>query len=162
MTSQMPAKPVDRIEKQILLRAPSTRVWPAIMDAQQFAKWFQVELEAPFVEGKAIRGRHLNPAYETLAFQCVVERIDPQRYLAFRWHPNAVDPSVDYSREPMTLVEFTLEATGSETKFTIAESGFDQLPEARRASAFRASDSNWAERARNMDRLVTRNSSLRI
>ncbi|HEY5958993.1 MAG TPA: SRPBCC family protein [Polyangiaceae bacterium] len=146
----------DRIEKQILLRAPCTRVWRAMTDAREFGAWFQVELDNRFVEGETILGRNTHPALETVPFRCVVERLDPQRYLAFRWHPHAIDPSIDYSAEPMTLVEFWLEAVTAETKLTIVESGFDALPAERRDAARRASDNGWAERARSIDRFVTR------
>src|ERR671921_175344 len=105
MTTTLP----DRIEKRTVLRAPRARVWRALTDAAEFGTWFGVKLEAPFTEGATVRGRITHPNYAPLTLEVQVERIEPERYFAFRWHPNAVDPQVDYSAEPTTLVEFRLD-----------------------------------------------------
>jgi uncharacterized protein YndB with AHSA1/START domain len=145
----------DRIEKKIVLKAPRARVWRAISDAEQFGKWFRVKLEGPFVEGQTARGAITYPGYEHLPFEVHVERIDPERYFAFRWHPYAHKPEFDYSQEPTTLVEFHLEDTSEGTVLTVIESGFDRVPLARRAEAFRMNDAGWAEQMRNIERYVT-------
>ena len=62
-----------------------------------------------------------------------LEKIDPEHHFSFRWHPGSVDPNVDYSKEPTTLVVFTLEDDDDGTKLTVVETGFDALPESRRA-----------------------------
>jgi uncharacterized protein YndB with AHSA1/START domain len=146
----------DRIEKQILLRAPRARVWEAITDSKRFGTWFGVELDGPFVVGKEITG-HVVPtkvdaevakmqeSYKGLPVAWRVERIDPQHHFAFRWHPFAIERDVDYSAEPTTLVEFALDEVGGETKLTISESGFDQIPLERRAKAFAANEGGWAK-----------------
>jgi uncharacterized protein YndB with AHSA1/START domain len=51
----------DRIEKKILLRAPRSRVWRALTDAQEFGAWFRVDLEGAFAEGATVRGRITHP-----------------------------------------------------------------------------------------------------
>src|SRR5262249_4459823 len=99
----------DRIEKKILLRAPRARVWRALTDATEFGAWFRVGLEGPFEVGKHARGRVTYPGYDHLTFDVLVERIEPERLFSLRWHPCAIDPAVDYSKEPTTLVEFRLE-----------------------------------------------------
>ena len=43
----------DRIEKHVILKAPQTRVWRAIADAEQFGAWFRMKFEAPFEIGRA-------------------------------------------------------------------------------------------------------------
>jgi len=96
----------DRIEKKVVLRATRSRVWRAITDAEEFGAWFRAKLEGPFVEGATVRGKITHPGYEHLTIEILVERIEPERYFAYRWHPYAIDPAVDYSAEPMTLVEF--------------------------------------------------------
>jgi uncharacterized protein YndB with AHSA1/START domain len=144
----------DRIEKRVVLRAPRARVWRAIADAEEFGKWFRVKLEGPFVEGAAVRGRITYPGYEHLTFEARVERIEPERYFAYRWHPYAIDPKVNYSQEPTTLVEFRLEEADGGTLLTIVESGFDRIPAGRRAEAFRMNDGGWAQQARNLERHV--------
>jgi hypothetical protein len=63
--------------------------------------------------------------------------------LAFRWHPFAVEPGVDYSKEPTTLVEFRLEDVANGVRLTVTESGFDGVPLERRAKAFAANEGGW-------------------
>lgn len=144
----------DRIEKTILLRAPRERIWRALSDSKEFGAWFGVKLQSPFSPGALIRGTVVgtvaDPAiaaaqkqFEGLPFEITVERIEPQTLFSFRWHPNAIDPGVDYSQEPATLVEFTLQDAPDGTLLTVTESGFDRIPLARRAKAFTASEHGW-------------------
>jgi len=81
-----------------------------------------------------------------------VERIEPEHYFSYRWHPYAIDPKVDYSKEPTTLVEFRLDeiANGTGTAVTIVESGFDRIPLARRAEAYRMNDKGWAGQTKKL------------
>jgi uncharacterized protein YndB with AHSA1/START domain len=144
----------DRIEKEIVLRAPRPRVWRAITDAREFGKWFRVEMEDAFVPGSSAKGRITYPGYEHLVFEVYVERMDEERLFSFRWHPYAVDPKQDYSKEPTTLVVFELEDVPEGTRLKITESGFDQIPIERRAEAFRMNSGGWAEQIRNIARYV--------
>ncbi len=145
----------DRIEKHVTLKAPRARVWRAISDAGEFGTWFGMKFNAPFVEGTTVRGQITYPGYEHLSGDLVIETIEPERYFAYRWHPNAVDPKMDYSHEPMTLVEFRLQEVQDGTELTITESGFDRIPLARRAEAYRSNDGGWTEQARRIDRYVS-------
>jgi uncharacterized protein YndB with AHSA1/START domain len=144
-----------RIEKKVVLRAPRSRVWRAITTAEEFGAWFRVKLEGEFAEGATIRGTITHPGYEHVTMEMLVERIEPERYFAYRWHPYAIDAGVDYSHEPTTLVEFRLEEADGGTVLTIVESGFDRIPLARRDEAFRMNDRGWAEQAKNIARHVT-------
>lgn len=144
----------DRIEKNVVLRAPRSRVWRALTNSEEFGQWFRVKLEGAFVEGAAVRGKITHPGFEHLAFEVQIERIEPERYFAYRWHPYAIDPKVDYSSEPATLVEFRLEETKEGTALTIVESGFDKIPLARRAEAFRMNDQGWGSQLKNIERHV--------
>ena len=140
----------DRIEKRVVLRAPQTRVWRAITRAEEFGTWFRMNLEGEFAEGATIRGRVTHPGYEHLKVEMHVERIEPERYFSYRWHPYPIDPAVNYSTEPTTLVEFTLQETADGTTVTIVESGFDRIPLARRDEAFRMNEQGWAGQAKNL------------
>jgi uncharacterized protein YndB with AHSA1/START domain len=140
----------DRIEKKILLRAPRARVWRAISDAREFGEWFRVKLEGDFRPGEPIFGQIVYPGYEHLKIEMRVEKIEPERYFSYRWRPNAVDPKHDYSKEPLTLVEFELSDAEGGVLLTITESGFDGIPESRRAAAFRGNDQGWAEQTKNI------------
>lgn len=144
----------DRIEKQIVLQAPRARVWRAIVDPREFGAWFGVALEGPFEVGKPTRGRITNPAFTHLVLEVTVETVEPERRLAFRWHPYAIDPNVDYASEPTTLVTFTLEEAPEGTRLVVVESGFDAIPEHRRAEAFRMNDGGWAAQVENVARHV--------
>ncbi|HEV8382120.1 MAG TPA: SRPBCC family protein [Gemmatimonadales bacterium] len=143
----------DRIEKRVVLRAPRTRVWRALTNAEEFGTWFRTKLEGQFAEGRPIRGRITAPGYDH-AVEMLVERMDPERYFSYRWHPYAIDPAADYSTEPTTLVEFHLEDADGGTAVTIVESGFDRIPLARRAEAYRMNDKGWAGQLGNLARYV--------
>jgi uncharacterized protein YndB with AHSA1/START domain len=145
----------DRIEKTVTLRAPRSRVWRAITTPDQFGTWFGVKLDGAFAEGAVARGKITHPGYEHLTLEMLIERIEPERYFAYRWHPFAIDPGVDYSAEPTTLVEFRLEDAKDGTVLTIVESGFDRIPLARRAEAFRMNEGGWTEQAKNIERYVS-------
>lgn len=140
----------DRIEKTIELRAPRSRVWRALTTAEEFGTWFRARLTGTFTPGATVRGNITYPGYEHLTMEIVIERVEPERYLAFRWHPHATDPQKDYSSEPTTLVEFTLEDAKEGTKLTIVESGFDGIPLGRRDEAFRNNGTGWSEQLHNI------------
>jgi uncharacterized protein YndB with AHSA1/START domain len=148
------AQSSDRIEKGIVLRAPRARVWRALADANEFGQWFRVKPDGPFVEGKTVRGQLLNPDYAHITLEMQIERVEPERYFAYRWHPYAIEAGVDYSKEPTTLVEFQLEDQDGGTLLTVVESGFDRIPLARRAEAFRMNDRGWAQQLTNIERHV--------
>jgi uncharacterized protein YndB with AHSA1/START domain len=145
----------DKIEKKIALRAPRSRVWRAIADAKEFGSWFGVELEGSFAPGARVQGRITVPGYEHVTMEITIERIEPERLFSYRWHPYAIDPALDYSSEPTTLVEFRLEEVSGGTELTVTESGFDRIPAARRAEAFRMNDQGWAEQLKRIGRYVS-------
>jgi uncharacterized protein YndB with AHSA1/START domain len=144
----------DRIEKSVILRAPRSRVWRAITDAGEFGAWFGVRLEGALAQGARVRGRITTPGYDHLTMEITVETVDPERLFSYRWHPYAIDPAVDYSGEPTTLVEFRLEDLAGGTRLTVIESGFDRIPVTRRAEAFRKNDEGWAQQVKNIERHV--------
>jgi uncharacterized protein YndB with AHSA1/START domain len=144
----------DAIEKKIVLRAPVPRVWRALTDSEEFGAWFGLRFHGPFVPGADLTGRLTVPGYEHLPILIKVERIEPQRIFSFRWHPYAIDPKVDYSSEPMTLIEFELREVDGGTELKVTESGFDQIPLARRAEAFRMNDGGWSQQIKNIERHV--------
>jgi uncharacterized protein YndB with AHSA1/START domain len=150
MTDKSTTTATDRIEKTILLRAPRTRVWRALTDSREFGTWFGVNLEGPFEVGRSVRGRITNRGYEDVVFELTVVRLDPEHVFAYRWHPYAIDPQIDYSSEPTTLVEFRLHETAEGTTLTLVESGFDRIPAERRAEAFRMNDDGWSAQMQNI------------
>jgi uncharacterized protein YndB with AHSA1/START domain len=165
----------DRIEKQVTLRAPVSRVWRAIADAREFGRWFGVTLAGEFAPGKKMEGTFAGPLDEAAIQEyqkraglppskvrrpdpvfCTVERIEPERYFSFRWVPYGIDAEADPRNEPTTLVEFTLEPVAGGTRLTIVESGFERVPAHRRERAFRMNEGGWAEQAKNLRNHVER------
>lgn len=145
----------DRIEKKIEIHAPVARVWQALTDYEQFSAWFGVKLESPFVVGQTTRGHITHPGYEHLVMEVLVQTIAPERLFSFFWHPYAIDPQVDYSQEPPTLVEFRLEKTATGTLLTVTESGFDAIPAHRRDEAFRMNNQGWTIQVERVANYVT-------
>jgi uncharacterized protein YndB with AHSA1/START domain len=145
----------DRIEKKILLRAPLKRVWRALADSTEFGKWFGMRFDGPFQPGARMRGlivpttvdqeiANAQKKYEGIPFDITIDQMEPERLFSFRWHPGAVDPGVDYSIEPTTLVEFALEEETDGVLLTVTESGFDNIPLERRAKAFSDNQQGWS------------------
>jgi uncharacterized protein YndB with AHSA1/START domain len=146
----------DRIEKQIELKAPVSRVWRALTDHREFGEWFRVKLDGPFAPGQVSRGHITYPGYEHLQWEAVVVRMDAETLFSFTWHPYAIDPKLDYSKEPPTLVEFRLEKTANGTLLRLTESGFENVPADRRLEAFRMNDGGWTEQMKNIESHVAR------
>lgn len=144
------------IEKRISLEAPVSRVWRALTDHKQFGEWFRVNLEQPFIPGQPTRGQLTYPGYEHVTMQVVTQKLEPESLFSFTWHPNAVDPLIDYFLEEPTLVEFKLEATATGTLLTVIESGFEKIPEHRRFEAFRRNDNGWAQQLKHIETYVAK------
>lgn len=145
----------DRIEKKVFLRAPLARVWRALSDSADFGHWFGMRFDAPFAPGRVMRGAIVPTAvnaavadaqkpYEGIPFEITIEKMEPERLFSFRWHPGAVDPGIDYSAEPTTLVVFELEPQADGVLLTVTESGFDRIPLERRLKAFTANEQGWS------------------
>ena len=147
----------DRIERQVVLKAPLKRVWAALTDSAQFGEWFRVGLTSPFVVGKPISGPILHKGYEHLTWTVIVEKMEPERLFAWRWRPYAIDPNKDYSHEPMTLVVFELSEVPEGTLLKVTESGFDGIPLDRRDTAYRANSGGWTIQMENIERYVSQN-----
>jgi len=144
----------DRIEKRIELKATVSRVWRALTDYREFGAWFRVNLEGPFVPGKEARGKITHPGFEHITWRAMIKKMEPERLFSFTWHPYGIDETVDYSKEQPTLVEFRLEPTATGTWLTLSESGFDKVPQGRRAEAFRMNDQGWAKQMKNIEQHV--------
>ena len=141
----------NSIEKRIELNAPVSRVWRALTDYREFGEWFGVKLDGPFVSGQISTGNITYPGYEHLKWEAAVQKMEPERLFSFTWHPYAVDPNVDYSNEPSTLVEFRLEPNDNRTVVYLTESGFCALPKDRRFEAFRMNEDGWTEQMTNIE-----------
>lgn len=146
----------DCIAREILLKAPLTRVWRALADAEEFGEWFGAALKGKtFAVGLLVQGQVTSPGYEHLVFEVLIEQLEPERLLAFRWHPYELDPDVDPAQEPTTLVVFTLEEVEGGTLLRVVESGFDAVPLSRRQEALQENSSGWDEQMLNIEKHLT-------
>ena len=144
-TTTTAAESGDRVEEQVLLQAPRARVWRALTNAEELGTWFGMDLKGRTIApGAHVTGYFTSAANSHVQFDVIVEEMVPERRFSWRWHPSAMDPAVDYSGEPRTLVVFTLEdAPGGGTLLRVVESGFAALPAARRATAFAGNTRGW-------------------
>jgi uncharacterized protein YndB with AHSA1/START domain len=146
----------NQIEKRIEIAAPVARVWKALTNHEEFGEWFRVRLEGPFVPGQRSRGRITYPGYEHVTWEAVIKEMTPEKLFSFTWHPYAIDPKIDYSKETPTLVEFRLAPTETGTLLVVTESGFDKIPAHRQIEALRMNDGGWAEQVKNIERYVAK------
>jgi uncharacterized protein YndB with AHSA1/START domain len=147
----------DRIERSVIINASRERVWRALSDPQEFGTWFGVNLTGQtFSPGQTARGPITIKGYEHITWEVRVDRVEAPNLLSFHWHPYAIGPSADYSKEEPTLVTFTLkDAPENATLLTVIESGFDKVPPGRRLEAFRMNSRGWSEQMENIVRHVT-------
>lgn len=152
-----PSSETDRIERSVVIKVPRERVWRALCDPQEFGTWFGVNLAGQtFSPGRTTRGPITIKGYEHIIWEARIERVDAPNLLSFHWHPYAIDPGTDYSKEEPTLVTFTLEdAPGNATMLRVVESGFDKVPPSRRLEAFRMNSRGWSAQMDNIVRHVT-------
>lgn len=158
----------DRIEKNALLKASKKQVWSALTESQKFGSWFGMKLNGPFTAGKTIQGAispttvdvevaQMQKPYEGKAVELFIDRIEPESLFSFKWHPYAIDAGVDYSKEPMTTITFTLEEKENETRLTVIESGFETIPVSRRAEAMKANDGGWSKQMELIAKYLAKN-----
>ena len=151
----MTAASTDRIEKAVMINASRSRVWRALTTASEFSEWFGIKLRGEITAGARVTGKIEMKGHENAPdLEMWVERVEPERLFSYRWHPYGLDPAIDYSKEPTTLVVFTLEDAGSGTHLTVVETGFDALPESRRAIALRSNTGGWASQMERIRKYV--------
>jgi uncharacterized protein YndB with AHSA1/START domain len=147
----------DRIERKVLIKATRARVWRAVADAAEFGSWFGVDFKGKsFVAGKSVQGKITYPGYEHLTMEVLIDQVVPERLLSWRWHPAAIDPAVDYSHEPTTLVVFELEEVDGGVMLSVVESGLDKIPLERRATVLRMNSSGWDAQMENIKKHVAK------
>ena len=144
---------MDRIEKQVELKATVERVWQALTDSREFGLWFGCSFAEPFKTGGTLLAQITYPGYEHLTMEIQVIQME-RGLFSFRWHPYAIDPAMDYSGEATTLVEFHVEPTKGGTLLRVIESGVDAIPEGRRSAAFRMNVRGWEQQMESIDRYL--------
>jgi uncharacterized protein YndB with AHSA1/START domain len=146
----------DRIERSIHIKAPRSKVWRALSTAEDYGKWFGARLSGPtFTPGQHVKGPITIKGFEHVVFDVVIERVEPESLMSYRWHPHPLDAGHDYSKEDRTLVTFTLQDLPDGTLLKVVESGFDKVPPARRMEAFRGNSAGWPQQLDNIARYVS-------
>lgn len=118
-----------------MVGAPPERVWRAITEADQLTRWFPDKIaEVDLRPGGAFRIEWQDGEHDEGTIDAVEE---PTRF-AFLWHGAGFD-------SPETRVEFTLEKVEGGTRVVVVESGFSNVREEKRASAWHDNDGGWAK-----------------
>lgn len=114
----------DRIEREVYIAAPVSRVWEVMTEPKHVGMWFgngepaEIDLRPG--------GRIVFDHGDHGKLSAVVEKVEESGYFSFRW-------AVEETRggEPTgtnaTLVEFRLEAEGEGTRLRVIESGFTEV-----------------------------------
>jgi len=141
---------LSSIERSIHVKAPRERVWRALTAVQEFSKWFGVEIQG----GEIRSGAKLKMVHAGVGYVFDIQEMRPPESFSWRWHPGMIDNTLDYSKEPMTLITFTLLEADGGTRVTVLESGFDAINLARRASVFAENLKGWEEQMVNLERYL--------
>jgi uncharacterized protein YndB with AHSA1/START domain len=141
----MAIEELSRIDRTIEVNAPADRVWKALTNTADLAAWFRVAIEGEIAPGAEVWMTSKSPGHEGMRFVVRITEMTPPRRFVWQWHPGAVDPGVDYSREAWTTVTFTLEPSGAGTRLSVAETGFNDVSLARRARVFQDNTQGWTE-----------------
>ena len=141
----MTVSPLSQIERNITINSPVERVFRALTNAEELSAWFQVRIEGTLAAGSDVWMTSVHPDHAGQRFRVRIATVEPPRRLVWQWHPGEVDPEVDYSREPMTTVTFTLEPSNGGTRLTVSETGFDEITLARRGKVYQDNSQGWAE-----------------
>jgi len=148
----------NRIEQSIKLKALISVVWRALTDHRKFGEWFRVKIDGPFIASKTSHGQNTYPGFEHVKWEAVVQKMEPEHFFSYTWHPYAIDPKIDYSKESPTLVEFKLEKTQDGALLTVTETGFDNIPKHRQQEAFSKHEGGWATQLKNIEDYLAKNS----
>jgi uncharacterized protein YndB with AHSA1/START domain len=143
-----------RIEKYVDLDVSVIRAWEAVTDYRQFGEWFHAKMDSPFIPGASSHARIEVPGKGSATLELEVLKMEPERYFSFTWHPYALDPKKNYSKETPTLVEFRLTETSEGTLLVVSESGFDKLPAERRDEAFRMHAKGWEQQLESISKYL--------
>ena len=124
MTTNPPAE-IDAdsftVSRTIDIAAPVAKVWAAVTEPEHIKQWAG---SAASIDALRVGGHGVWTFEGYGDVPLVIEEIDPPHSIAYRWG-NTQSPEVD--PEASTVFRFTLEETGSGTRLTVVESGFNTL-----------------------------------
>ena len=140
----------NEIRCELMLKAPIDKVWNALTTAEGWTGWFSQGVEGTFALGEML----------TLDFgaygECFarISEMDPKNLFAYQWHPGDGANFDTHPESELTTVRFTLEPVEGGTQLLMVESGFANIPEARRISALEANTGGWNSELKKIVPLV--------
>jgi uncharacterized protein YndB with AHSA1/START domain len=129
----------DSIEREIKVKASQEVVYKAITDPNEITKWFPDKVEGTLNSGDS--PVFTFDGHAQIRIHVIEAR--PNEYFSYRWVPGGSGTTEDKIDDPNTLVEFFIEAAGSETKVTLKESGFASLPNDLMEEGFKQNTMGW-------------------
>ena len=117
----------SHVRREVDLPAPPAEVWASLSEPARFGSWFGAEVEMELRRGGRLRFRWPGG----MERGGVMEEVEPERMLTFRWLPFV---TVDGRRQPTVAgrVELELEPTAEGTRLTVTE--WTSLPRSDRGS----------------------------
>jgi len=127
---------LDRIEREIAIDAPASKVWDLISEPGWYVNDQRITEHRIEHDGDLVTVH--DPKHGEFTFRVV--ELDEPRYAAFRWYADAKNPSAG-----TTFVEFWITERDGGVTLKVAESGFASLdePEADRRARFDDHTAGW-------------------
>ncbi|PSK96291.1 uncharacterized protein YndB with AHSA1/START domain [Murinocardiopsis flavida] len=129
----------DRLDHEIVVAAPVHRVWAALTEGDQVARWYAFDgAEITARDGGSLVFRWA----EHGDFHGRVVAVEPEAFFSYRL---AAFPGAAPAPSGSTLVEFTLLPKGSGVRLRVEESGIRDLdmPEKEQAEYAAAAAQGW-------------------
>ncbi|MFI6484474.1 SRPBCC domain-containing protein [Nonomuraea sp. NPDC050663] len=128
----------DRIERSVVLASPPEQVWAALTTSEGLSSWLGENVTIDLRPGGA--------AQLTVSSGRIVDmriaRVEEPTVFGFTWRL----PDLPEGDPRRTYVEFTLEASGSDTRLRVVETGFAQLPDGFRSKTHESHIEGWASK----------------
>lgn len=129
----------DVIRVEVTIRASKDKVWEALTTREGWSAWFGEDITGDFHPG--VEQTFDFGKYGT-ALGLVVERVEGES-IAYKWHPGMKVAGETYLDDQKTTCRFTLQEVEGGTRLVMEESGFLNVPESRRKSAFADNSGGW-------------------
>lgn len=108
---------MDAIEREVVVPAPPAEVWPALTSSEKMSAWFGADADIEIHPG----GRGVFRWPDGTERHAVVEEVQPERKLGFRWLPFERTADGAIVAVPSTRVEITLDEVPDGTRVRVVE-----------------------------------------
>ena len=131
----------DIVIEEVLPHAPAT-IWRVLTTGELVGRWLMAPAGFEAAEGREFTFQTTPAGRWDGVIHCRVLEVEPERRLAFTW-TGGHDDNADYGSRLETVVSFTLEPVGAETRLRLVHAGF-ALP--RNAATFTKMAEGWRTR----------------